>query len=256
MEREPERVRNVTAQLSLRQDDDDDNGRSVIEGLAVPFNEQTRIDNWYEGTFDEEFGRGAFKRTLGMRDVVLMFEHGHHPLVGTIPLGQFTDLSETKRGLEFRAELFDNWLIEPITQALDTPQINGVSIRFRPIRTEIIEAEARTDVPDADVPLHRIEEAELFELGPVIFPAYEGTSVDLRQFGQVDLNDEFVRQRLVAALLGVDASANRVGQPLEPGTASKAGAPAVSSSPTKSHLESSPTARALAQRARLHAMNL
>ncbi len=223
--------------------------RRNLTGIAVPFDTQTRIDNWFEGTFDEEFVRGAFKRTLGQRTPKLMFEHGRHALVGSMPLGRFDSLTETDDGLEVDAEMFDNWLIEPIIQGLDSEAIDSMSIRFRPIHTDVIEAEARTDEgKDNGVPLHRIKEAELFELGPVMFPAYEETSADLRSLAgmkldELDLRDRDVRLRLAMALLSADGTAgDGAGSNLRPGTPPvEAGGPARQSGPTQQgHPDSKP----------------
>lgn len=222
-----------------------------LVGVAVPWDNPTRIDNMWEGRFDEVFERGAFKRTLGMRTPKLMFEHGRHPMIGSAPLGTFRSLEETDVGLEFDADLFGNWLVEPVRDGVATEAIDGVSIRFRAIHEEIIEAEARDDVEDAEVPLHIIREAELPELGPVMFPAYEGTSVDLRSIPEgLDLSNDSERLRLVLALLGGDAFADRVGNPLGLSTAPKAGAPA-STGPASSHPDS-PTVQRLRRRVRLH----
>ena len=58
----------------------------TLEGYAAVFDSPTRIDSW-EGQFDEVIQRGAFKKTLRERTPVLQFDHGQHPLIGSIPLG-------------------------------------------------------------------------------------------------------------------------------------------------------------------------
>ncbi len=251
------RTRHLSGRLKLRNDEggDGESTSSGIVGLAVPWDSPTRIDNFWEGTFDEQFKRGAFKRSLGQRTPKLMFEHGHHPMIGSVPLGRFNSLEEADAGLEFDADFFDNWLIEPVRQGVGSEAIDGVSIRFRPVREQIIEASARTDVEDAAVPLHIVEEAELHELGPVMFPAYEGTSVDLRSLGEVDLTNESERLRLAMVLLGMDGNADRVGTSNGPSTApNETGAPAGRTGPASSHPDQdrSRLTRHLAQRARLH----
>ncbi len=230
--------------------DGDGDGLRLV-GLATPFGDVTRIDNYFEGTFDERFAPGAFKRTLGQRTPVMQFDHGTHPLVGSLPLGRFVKLSESKRGLEVYAEVFDNWLTEPIRDAIRGGSINGMSIRFRPVRVSIIEADARTD--GGDVELRTVEEAELFELGPVVFPAYPTTEVDMRFSG--DLSNESDRRRLAEALL---VASPQVGQgptsSPEPGTTPEAGVLADRTGPADGHPDEhqpTNTTRSRAARARL-----
>lgn len=239
----------VIRHVAFRADQTDESG-TTLKGLAVPFNQPTRIDNWHEGTFDEQFHMGAFKRTLGMRTPVLQFDHGTHPLIGSLPIGTFTELRETRRGLEVEAQIFGADLFAPLREALATDAIDGMSIRFRPIRIEVTEPEARTD--DGDVELRTVTEAELIELGPVIFPAYAGTSVDMRS---VDLTNENDRLLLARALLGgVAPTGHEPGHPTGPGTAPiEAGAPAERTGPASSHPEpDAPPPTHRARRARLH----
>lgn len=210
-------------------------GRNLV-GLAVPFNEMTRIDNWLEGTFDERFAKGAFKRSIGLRTPKLQFDHGTHPLFGSLPVGEIRKLTETKRGLEVKARVFDAELFAPLREAIATSAIDGMSIRFRPLKVTVIDAEARDD--DGDVELRTVTEAELIELGPVTFPAYEGTEVDLRS---LDLGNEIDRYHLAQALLGgVSLTGDGSGQPPGPGTDLQARSPATRSDQVSRHSDSTP----------------
>lgn len=144
----------------------------TLEGYAAVFNQPTRIDSW-EGFFDEVIAPGAFAKTLQERTPIVQFDHGHHPLVGSIPIGMPEEWREDPQlGLYLRAALHDNWLVQPVRDAIASGSITGMSIRFRVIKETIDES--------GDVPLRTITEAMLFEGGPVVFPAYDGTSVGVR----------------------------------------------------------------------------
>lgn len=143
----------------------------TLSGYAAVFDNATRIDNW-EGTFDEKIARGAFKRSINARTPVLQFEHGRHPLLGSMPLGQITKLREDDHGLYVEARLADNWLIQPVRDAIASGAIDGMSFRFQVVR------ESWND--QTDVPMRTLEEVKLLELGPVVFPAYESTTVGVR----------------------------------------------------------------------------
>lgn len=197
----------------IRFDAEESDGRTLI-GLAVPFNDPTRIDSPWEGTFDEQFAAGSFKRSLGLRTPKLQFDHGTHPMIGSLPIGDIRKIYESKRGLEVEAQIFEADLFAPLREALATNAIDGMSIRFRPTKVHSDES--------GDVELRTVTEAELIELGPVIFPAYPGTTVDLRNF---DMDSSSDRRRLAEALLaGVRTVGVRVDD--EPGTDLSPGSPA------------------------------
>ena len=189
---------NLTRQVNFRAVADTD-GRT-LEGYAAVFNEWTTIDSW-EGTFQERIAPGAFKKTLSERMPVLQFDHGTHPLIGSIPLGVFTALREDENGLFVRGRLSDNWLVEPIRDAIRDGAITGMSFRFRVIKDSWRKG-------PGNVPERTIQEIALYEAGPVVFPAYEQTSVSVRSREVLTaLGDEGVRHEL-ALLLATGTSAD------------------------------------------------
>lgn len=162
----------------------------TLEGYAAVFDTPTRIDSW-EGRFDEVIARGAFRKTLSERTPVLQFDHGHDLATGSVPIGSIDEIREDDHGLYVKARLHDNQRVEPIRQAIASGAIDGMSFRFRVLRDD----ESRPK--GADVPLRTIREVELFELGPVVFPAYEATTVGVRSL-LADLDPEDRRQLVTA----------------------------------------------------------
>lgn len=151
----------------------------TLEGYAAVFNETVRIWDPFDGEYDERFKRGAFKRTIANRTPYLMLQHGRHPLMGPLPIGSIAELAEDSRGLHVRANLHDNWLVEPVRDAVASGSLSGMSIMFEPVQDERDES--------ADLPLITRTEVKLLELGPVVFPAYESTEVGVRSLA--DIND-------------------------------------------------------------------
>lgn len=172
-------------------DDEQSDGRT-LDGYAAVFNVPTEINSW-EGAFTEEIASGAFRKTLRERTPVLQFDHGRDHRTGSVPIGAFESLSEDETGLRVVARLFDNPVVEPIRQAIEGRAITGMSFRFEVIRDEWRDTEtdkvikSGPDLWDAlwdnDDPAkikRTIKEVKLFEAGPVVFPAYEATSVGVR----------------------------------------------------------------------------
>lgn len=189
---------------------------NTLFGHAAVFNSPTRIDSW-EGTFDEEIAPGAFKRSLGERTPVLQFDHGKHPMVGSIPIGYFRTLAEGENGLEVDAPLHDNWLVQPVRDAIKSKAIPGMSFRFSVVKDEWRDASGkeipadqveralmRSDRNDpASIPKRILRDMDLYELGPVVFPAYTDTDVGVRSRELVTLlSDPQVRAEAAALLVG------------------------------------------------------
>jgi HK97 family phage prohead protease len=186
-----------------------------MEGYAAVYNTPTRIDSW-EGTFDEQIKRGAFRKTIQERTPVLQFDHGAHPLIGSIPIGSIDDLREDSQGLKVTARLSDNWLIEPIRDAIANGTVAGMSFRFQVIREEWRDGKGNliTDPhelmdrlynPDPDEPplMRTLIEVRMAELGPVVFPAYKETSVGVRarSLATTIEGDEGMRRRIRQSLV-------------------------------------------------------
>lgn len=171
----------------------------TLEGYAAVFNTPTRIDSW-EGKFDEAIIRGAFAKTLNERKPVLQFDHGRDVRTGSVPIGSIQEIREDEKGLFVQARLFDNPTVEPIRQAIEGGAIDGMSFRFKVnqddwydsdgARVRGNELEDLLKYPGERGPLKRtIREVELYEAGPVVFPAYEATSVGVRSLMSM-LSDE------------------------------------------------------------------
>lgn len=171
---------------------DEGDGRT-LSGYAAVFGQDTEIDSW-EGTFTETIRKGAFRKTIRESKPVMQFDHGHHPLIGSIPIGAIEDLREDDDGLYVQARLSENWLIEPVREAIANETVTGMSFRFEVVRDEwrdkagkVVKPEELMDLlwyPGDRGPLRReLIELKCRELGPVVFPAYAGTSVSVRAQG-------------------------------------------------------------------------
>ena len=170
----------------------------TLDGYGAVFDEWTNIDDQM-GSYRERIAPGAFKRTLGQRMPVLQFDHGSHPLIGSIPLGKITSISEDAHGLRVKARLSDNWLVQPVRDAIRDGGITGMSFRFRIIDENWSRGRDGMDE-------RTINEVELYEVGPVVFPAYEQTTVGVRSQQALHLlQDPEVRGEIAKVLaIGTD----------------------------------------------------
>lgn len=162
-------------QFELERTDGSNGDGLTFEGYAAVFNQPTRVDSLWEGEFDEVIKRGAFARSLAERAPKLMFEHGRHPLVGQMPLGVIQETREDAKGLFIRARLSDNWLIQPVRDAVRDGAVDGMSFRFT-----VPEGGDHWKDRKDQVKLRTLLDIDVPELGPVVFPAYEPTTASVR----------------------------------------------------------------------------
>ena len=209
--------RSVPFTLTRADDEIEGDGLS-FEGYGAVFNSPTRIDSW-EGTFDEQIAPGAFKKSIRERTPRLQFDHGYHPLIGSIPIGRITDITEDTRGLFVQARLSDNWLVQPIRDAISEGSVDGMSFRFSVVREEWRDKDGKTVKNDELMnllwepgergPLLRtLKEVKMPEVGPVVWPAYQDTTASVRS-KVIDLGrlSEPAQRRLLAeAVLLADAA--------------------------------------------------
>lgn len=220
----------------FRAEGDAGDGRT-LEGYAAVFNTPTRIMSW-EGEFDEQIAPGAFKRTIRSRTPVLQFDHGRDARTGSLPIGTIEDLHEDDTGLFVSARLFDNDLVEPIRQAIEGNAVSGMSFRFAVAEERWTDAQgAKVNAGELDQllwnpgergPLLRtiVRVDPLFELGPVVFPAYESTSVGVRSLlAQLTPDEHRTMLRELAADLRRAHAAGVEDLPLRPALDAGGGEP-------------------------------
>lgn len=177
----------------------------TLDGYASVFGVETIIDSW-EGRFKEQFLSGSMKKSFRERTPIIQFDHGRHPQIGSLPVAAFDagyPCEETDAqlapggGAHVVARMHQSPLFEPVREVISTGTVNGMSIRFGVVRekwfwpdgTRVkddaqLEAELwrtwREDVPDEELLRRDILEATIAEMGPVVWPAYETTSVGVR----------------------------------------------------------------------------
>jgi len=179
---------------AVRADDGTHGDGLTLEGYGAVFGEPTVINSW-EGHFTEKIQRGAFRKSLEERTPRVQFDHGMHPLIGSIPIGSINDIREDSRGLFINARLTDNWLIQPVRDAIANGSVDGMSFRFTVIRDEWHDAdgnkvpldEVYRRLDDGDL-VRTLKEVRVSEVGPVVWPAYEATTVAVRSAGTVTID--------------------------------------------------------------------
>lgn len=184
---------------TLRAKSDEGSGRTLFGHFAV-YDRWTEIDSWFEGRFMERIGSGAFDRTFRERGdkIRVLYDHGHDPSIGNKPLGAPDVLRSDKTGAYYESELFETNYVEELMPALRAGQL-GASFRFRVTAEEWIEPKRANDRNPEKLPERTITDVELYEFGPVTFPAYAEATAGVRSTGSDDFIDRLMHDpRFVA----------------------------------------------------------
>lgn len=202
----------------VRADEDDEDDGLTVEGYGLVFNTVTEVNSW-EGTFNEKIAPGATRKSLRERTPKMQFDHGSHPLLGSLPLGRWNIAEEDSHGLHLVGRLTDNWLVQPFRDAIRDEGVDGMSFRFTVVREEWRDKDGKLIKPDElwDLlwspgdrgPIERtLKEIKVLEAGPVVWPQYDETTVGVRSItidlGQ--LTDPAQRKTLARAVILADAA--------------------------------------------------
>lgn len=183
-------VRALRATPEIRAEGDE---APVMVGHFARFNEWTKIDSAYEGRFLERIAPGAFAKTISENRaaVKVLFNHGADPTMGDTVLGIPEVLDEDDIGARYEVPLFDG--VPPLILSGLRGGAYGASFRFRviPGKDEWNDHPERSaSNPDA-LPERTVREVQLFEFGPVTFPAYANATAGVRS---LSMTDEWMRR--------------------------------------------------------------
>lgn len=221
-----------TARFGMRADaEGEPNDGYTLDGYAAVFKQRSLIDSW-EGRFWESISPGSMKKTFRESPPKIQFDHGRHPLIGSIPVASLTSASEEvdaelapDGGAHVIGRVFENWLMEPVRDAIAEGAIDGMSFRFSVVREKWFDPDGKEvrdeeelqqrlfsswwdDLPEEELLSRDLKELKVPELGPVVWPAYEQTSVSVRS-KVIDLGrltERGQRKLLAEAVFRADAA--------------------------------------------------
>ncbi len=153
-------------------------GKRTISGYAAVFNtESERLGGW----FVEVIRPGAFTNTLKTADVRCLFNHDPNHVLGRTASGTLT-LREDQRGLFMECTLPDTQTARDLAESIGRKDVSQQSFAFRTVK------DRWTYSDDPAKPAFReLLEAELFDVSPVTYPAYQDTDVGVRS---IELGDD------------------------------------------------------------------
>jgi HK97 family phage prohead protease len=150
-----------------------EDGKPRINGYAARYYDGTpgtEYELWsgmreriMPGAFDKAVGDGA--------DVRALFNHDANQVLGRTKAGTLR-LSADERGLPYEVDPPDTTTGRDVTELIRRGDVSGSSFAFR--------ATDETWKKENGLDIREIRGVELFDVSPVTYPAYEGTSVQVR----------------------------------------------------------------------------
>lgn len=160
----PEIERRFIAPLELRVDGDK---AKRLMGYAAVFNSLTDL-YWYR----EQIAPACFADTIGADDIRGLFNHDPNMILGR-NRAKTLILKEDERGLWFEIDVPDTQVGRDTVTSVQRGDVTGCSFEFRTMKDA-------WDYSDENHPVRTLQKVQLFDVGPVTYPAYTDTSVAAR----------------------------------------------------------------------------
>ncbi len=194
----------------------------MIFGLATTYydgTEATEFKLWTDTV--ERIMPGAFARAIKEKDDVrALLNHEPDNLLGRTSAKTLI-LRETKRGPEYEIRPANTMVARNVVTWAKRKELTGSSFSFEiPLGGEKWRREGELDIRE-------IYDVLLFDVGPVTFPAYEGTSVGVRASNDNDFAEARASHARWQALEGKKALQARLRRAAEGVRQAAAGRPVV-----------------------------
>ena len=125
----------------------------------------------------ERIAPGCFDRAISEDDVRALFNHEEDHVLGRTK-SKTCRLSADSVGLRYEIDLTDPACPENLPQLIARGDISGSSFSFAPRAVEWLSLADGTEV-------RMLKDVQLFDVGPVTFPAYEATSCGMRSLSDL-----------------------------------------------------------------------
>jgi HK97 family phage prohead protease len=163
----------VDGQIEIREGRDGE--PTTLTGYAAVFGQETIIRSKDE-EWREIIAPTAFDEALGRGDVIAAVNHDSSMVLGRSKAGTLK-LTVDRIGLRYDVKLPNTSLGRDTVENVRNGNLPGSSFKFAVLKDGLRVQQAR----GGDLPLIEIRQVQrLIDVGPVVFPAYGGTTVSVR----------------------------------------------------------------------------
>jgi uncharacterized protein len=192
---------------------------TTLEGYASVYYDASEpaTEYWLWDDMVERIMPGAFDRAVREDDVRALFNHDPSWILGrstSSTLGLLLDAV----GLRYTITVPDTSAGRDVVESVRRGDVSGSSFAFVPIRTTWIEETRGEGDQRRTIWIRQIEEVQLYDVGPVTYPAYDGSTASARsRSGRILSRDESAelaaleseRERFQCLRSGDDVSSGR-----------------------------------------------
>lgn len=153
-----------------------DGGLANIRGYAAMFYDGTPRTEFVFGQFRERVLPGAFDRAIREgQDVRALFNHNPDQVLGRLS-AKTLKLLQDDRGLRYSIDTPNTTVGRDLVENLRRGDVTGSSFAFS-VRSE------NWKYDEGETIVRELVDLDLFDVGPVTFPAYAATEAGLRSLG-------------------------------------------------------------------------
>lgn len=163
--------RTISATVGIEQRE---NGSPLIVGHAAVFYRSSEPGTQYKiwDDYVERVSPTAFDRAIREKDDArALFNHDSSLVLGRVSAGTLR-LSVDKRGLRYEIDPPDTQVGRDVVTSIKRGDVDGSSFAFTVKEVRMVDEDGVT--------LRILEDVELFDVGPVTYPAYAATSSTVR----------------------------------------------------------------------------
>lgn len=173
--------------------------QKTIGGYAVKYNSPTLMRDRWGDEFLEEISAGAFDKSLQNRSQKALWNHDTSKPLGSVSAGTLRFNSDTT-GLNYDIDLPNNTYGNDAYESVQRGDVDGSSFGF--ICNDDIWSKVQYE--GKEIYKRSIVEADLFEVSPCTFPAYDSSEMSCRSLETFKENlgkKENLRKKLIIQTL-------------------------------------------------------
>lgn len=164
----------ITEKLEVREVTTDSQIKT-IGGYAVKYNSPTLITDRWGDKFLEEISAGAFDKSLQNRTQKALWNHDSSKPLGSVTAGTLR-FNQDITGLNYDIDLPNTTYGNDAYESVQRGDVDGSSFGF----TCINDIWSTVQYEGEEIYKRSIVEADLFEVSPCTFPAYESSEMSCR----------------------------------------------------------------------------
>ena len=175
--------------LSIREAEKDSGYIGVLEGHAAVFNSDSLEFAGYGKPWVERIAPGAFKRTLAEQpDVKALWSHRADSILARAP--DTLKISEDATGLRVEICLIDTQQNRDVLASVRAKLVDSMSFGFSARSVKWEEGKERD--------IRTLLDVDLFEVSPVVWPAYPDTAISARSAASFRSQDGTAELKAIA----------------------------------------------------------